>query len=158
MDKNRKIIWTNDDYDGWCKSMLIDGEEDLSYEAYSNECEIWLDDEHANLNIPLEGYIVAFADLGLWDGHHNGAKAIGRNVRDILSSNCDLVTWFCDRYNVRCEETHHDGNNSIIYRLAKNREHAERIVNKIAYEGMTKEQFMKATKSLKPFIDKVYGW
>jgi hypothetical protein len=42
--------------------------------------------------------------------------------------------------------------------VAKDRDTAERLVEKIAYEGMTEQQFMKATKSLRPYVAEVYGW
>lgn len=163
MDKNKRIIWTNDNYDEWLKSMLSDMEEgetedDFDYERYAEDCSFWLDDERANLNEEVEGCIIAFAELGLWDGKHNGAKIVGTNVKQILNSQCDYVTWFCDRYNVRCEASHHDGTNHILYRVAKNREAAERLANRIAYEGMTEEEFRKATRSLRPYIAKVYGF
>ena len=161
MNKNKRIIWTNDDYDEWRKAVMeFDGytEEQASYEQYYEDVEINLQDERSNLNEQVNGCIVAFAYLGLWDGIHRGAKVVGTNVRDILSSSCDYVTWYCDRYNVRCDETHHDGTNSILYRVAKDNDHAERLVNAIAYDGMTEEQFRKATRSLRSYVAKVYGW
>ena len=160
----RNLIWTNDNYDEWLEAMISDmcdeeTEEDFDEERYSEDCSIWLDDERSNLNIPIEGCIVCFAVLDLWDGRHNGAKIIGNNVKDILNGSCgDYVTWFCDRYNVRCEDSHHDGTNVYLYRIAKSREQANRLVDKIAYNGMTEEQFRKATRSVRPFVAKVYGW
>jgi hypothetical protein len=156
----KRIIWSNDEYDEWEKSLLEDGEdaEDLTYERYYDDCEVWLDDERCNLNKEVDGYIVAFASLGLWNGRVNGAKMVGTKVRNILYSNDDCVTWYCDRYNVRCESIHHDGTNHILYRVAKDEDKARELVEKIAYEGMTEEQFMKATKSLRPYVAKVYGW
>lgn len=142
MAKKKRIIWTNENLD----------------ESYSDDCWQWLDDERHNLNINIDGCIVAFASLGLWNGTHQGSKVVGDNVCDILYSDCDYVTWFCDRYNVRCDATHHDGSNHILYRVAKNREHAKKLAYKIAYEGMCEEDFRKATRSLRPFIAKVYGW
>jgi hypothetical protein len=115
-------------------------------------------DERINLHKDVDGYIVAFAELGLWNGNTNGAKIVGTTVSDILYSDCDYVTWYCDPYNVRCSAAHHDGRNYILYRVADSKEQAERLVNKIAYEGMTEEQFRRATKSLRPYVAKVYGW
>jgi len=160
IDKNRRIIWTNQDFDEWKECMLADGEDEdtLTYERYDEDCEINLGDERANLNVDVDGVIVAIASLGLWNGRVHGAKVIGTNVRDILYDNCDYLTWYCDRYNVRCDATHHDGINHYLYRVAKDRETAERLVDKIAYEGMSEEQFRKATKPLRPYVSKVYGW
>jgi hypothetical protein len=46
----------------------------------------------------------------------------------------------------------------MLYRVAKSKEDAERLVNAIAYGGMTEEQFRKATRSLRPYVANVYGW
>ena len=162
VDKNRRIIWSNEDYDEWEKCMREDGydEEEITYERYMFEREVYLSDERSNLNIEVDGVIVIFAVLGLWDGKHNGAKIVrgGNNIKNILCDNNDYQTWYCDRYNVRCESTHHDGTNQYLYRLAKNMETAKKLVNQIAYEGMTEEEFRKKTKSIRPQVAKVYGW
>ena len=163
VNKNKRIIWTNNDYDEWRKCMIADmedgeSEDDFTYERYYDDCDIFLYDEKANLNIKVDGYIVAFADLGLWDGRHNGAKVIGTNVKDILSSGCDFITWYCDRYNVRCEGIHHDGTNYILYRVAKDYDHAKRLVQRIVCEDMTEQEFRKATRSLRKYVAEQYGW
>jgi hypothetical protein len=166
-DANHRVIWTNNDYDEWKECMLADYPDEkereeegieISYERYCEDCDTFLYDERANLDVPVDGIIVCFARLGLWDGTHIGAKCIGTNVKQILSSDCDYLDWYCDRYNVRCDATHHDGSNSYLYRVAKDREEAHRLVNKIADGEMTEEQFRKATKSLRPYVAEVYGW
>ena len=166
-DINHRVIWTNNDYAEWEACMKEDypTEESLkeegleiSYDQYYKDCDLYLDDERCNLDKEVNGVIVAFADLGLWNGRTNGARIEGTNVKDILHSNCDYLDWYCDRYNVRCSASHHDGTNLYLYRVAKDWEQAERLVNKIAYGGMTEEQFMKATRSLRPYVVKEYGW
>lgn len=161
IDVNHRVIWTNNDYEEWeyYAEKYGDYEKDeINYDTYTDDCGINLDDERANLNVKVDGCIVAFAKLGLWDGRHNGAKVIGNNVSKILYSDCDYIDWYCDKYNVRCTAIHHDGTNNIVYRVAKSDDEAERLVDKIAYNGMTEEEFMKKTKSLRPYIAKVYGW
>ena len=167
IDINHRVIWNNNNYDEWERCMLIDypdetaREEDgieINYEAYYEDCDNWLSNERTNLDIQVDGVIVVFADLGLWDGHHNGAKTVGSNVSNILRSNDDYLDWYCDRYNVRCEGVHHDGTNTYLYRVARDEEQARRLVNSIAYEGMTEQEFMRATKSLRPYVARVYGW
>jgi len=167
IDVNHRVIWTNDDYDEWERCMLIDYPDEASreeegieinYERYHEDCDQYLYDERANLNVEVDGVIVCFAVLGLWDGNHNRAKTFGDNVRNILYSDCDYVDWYCDRYNVRCDASHHDGTNHYLYRVAKDREQAERLVDAIAYKDMTEEEFRKATRSLRPYVAKVYGW
>lgn len=159
VNKQKRIIWTNNNYEDWCDAMADEiTEEEITPEYYADCCSTELDCERANLNIIVDGYIVCFASLGLWDGRYNGAKIIGTRVNDILHSNCDYITWYCDPYNVKCEATHHDGTNYLLYRVAESKEQAENLVNRIAYGGMTEEQFRRATKSLRPYVAKVYGW
>ena len=167
INKSHRVIWTNNDYSEWEKCMLLDYPDEasreeenieISYERYMEDCDQYLYDERDNLDVPVDGVIVCFAVLGLWDGKHNGAKTFGSNVKNILYSNDDYLDWYCDRYNVRCTGVHHDGTNTYLYRVAKSREQAENLVQAIAYEGMTEEQFRKATKSLRPYVAKVYGW
>ena len=164
INKNRRVIWSNDDFDEWLKCMIADmskdeTEDDFDEARYSEDCSSWLSDERLNLNIPIDGCIVCFAVLDLWNGRYNGAKIIGDNIKNILRDSCgDYVTWFCDRFNVQCEDRHHDGTNVYLYRIAKNHEQAEKLVNKVAHGGMTEEEFRKATRSLRPFIAKIYGW
>ena len=38
------------------------------------------------------------------------------------------------------------------------RREADRLVQAIAFENMTEEEFRKATRSLRPYVAKVYGW
>jgi len=159
INKQKRIIWTNNDYEEWCEAMKDEiTEEEITPEYYSDCCYTDIQDERTNLDIEVDGYIVAFASLGLWNGRANGAKLVGTNVKDILHSYDDYVTWYCDVHNVRAEMIHHDGTNYILYRVAKNKEQAEKLVDKIAYHGMTEEEFRRATKSLRPYVAEVYGW
>ncbi len=160
---NRRVIWSNEEYDEWKACMLEDGEDEdsLTYGRYEDDCSINLDDERANLNIDVDGVIVCLASLGLWNGRHVGTKVIGCNVNKILYSSCEYLTWYCDRYNVRCDGSHHDGSNMYLYRIAKNRDEATRLMNEI-YDmtdyGEAESYFMKHTKSLRPYVSNVYGW
>jgi hypothetical protein len=135
-----------------------ESEEDFDYDRYHEDCSLFLDNERCNLDVEVDGYIVCFASLGLWNGRVNGAKLIGTNVKDILYSGCDLITWYCDVHNVRCDASHHDGTNHYLYRVADTKEKAERLINKIAFDDMSEEEFRRATKSLRPYVAKVYGW
>ena len=101
INKNRRVIWSNNDFDEWLKCMIADmsedeTEDDFDEVRYSEDCSIWLSDERSNLNIPIDGCIVCFAVLDLWNGRYNGAKIIGDNIKNILRGGCgDYVTWFC---------------------------------------------------------------
>lgn len=164
----RKIIWSdlNVNYDDWkydyedyCRANGLEYDEDNLYEWVNETLNDYIEGERYNLRKNVDGVIVAFASLGLWDGRVTAAKAFGSNIADILyTQNCDYSEWYCDRYNVRFEGVHHDGRNRYLYRVAKDEDAARRLVYKIAYHGMTEKQFMKATKSLRPYVAKVYGW
>ena len=159
INKMRRIIWTNNDYDEWCEAMKDEiTDEEITPEYYGFCCETNLDDERANLNVEVDGYIVAFANLGLWNGKVQGTKIIGTNVSQILSTKDDYATWFCDPYNVKCETIHHDGRNSILYRVAETKEKAVMLTKKIYDGNITEEGFRRATKSLRPYVAQVYGW
>ena len=168
--KRTDIIWDNLNvvYDDWrddwkeylkeCEMRGEDADEDF-YEWVDESLSVFLDDERCNLDVETEGVIVAFADLGLWNGRTNGAKVVGTNVSDILyDKNCEYAKWYCDRYNVRFEGAHHDGRNRYLYRVAKDKETAQRLVEKIAFGGMGEKEFMRATKSLRPYVASVFGW
>lgn len=159
VNKQKRVIWSNNDYDEWAEAMADEiTDEEITPEYYDYCRENDLDDERANLNVEVDGYIVAFANLGLWNGRVNGSKIVGTNVREILSTSDDYATWYCDPYNVKCDTIHHDGRNYILYRVAETKEKAELLVNSIAYGGMSEENFRRATKSLRPYVAEVYGW
>ena len=161
INKQRRIIFTNDDYAEWCEAMADEiTEDEINPEVYYDDCEINLGDERCNLDIDVDGYIIAFANLGFWNGRCNGAKLIGDNVKDILNTfySCDNVTFYCDVHNVRFDGSHHDGSHHLLFRVAKDKDAAERLANKIAYHDMSEAEFRKATRSLRPYVAKVYGW
>lgn len=162
VNKQRRVIWSNEDYDEWKKSLIDEGEDEdeLTYERYYEDCEVFLDDERSNLNKEVDGYIMAFCNLGFWNGRQNGAKLVGTNVKDILNTSygCDYTTFYCDPNNVKFDGSHHDGSHYLLFRIAKDKDAAERLANKIAYHDMTEEEFRRATRSLRPYVAKVYGW
>lgn len=159
VNKQKRIIWSNDDYDEWAKAMSNEiTDEEITPEYYGFCRENELGDERINLDVEVDGYIVAFASLGLWYGRVQGSKLIGTNVKNILYTNDDYATWYCDQYNVKCDTIHHDGRNHILYRVVKDKSKAELLVRRIAYGNMTEEQFRRATKSLRPYVANVYGW
>lgn len=122
----------------------------------------WLDDEKDNLNVRLNGYIVGYATLGLWNGHPTcSTKNLGSNLNGIFGSNFggDDIEWYCDKYNVRVNAYHHDGTNHILLRYVPTEDAVQRVQDDIA-SGKIKDEvdFMRKTKSLRPLVAKVYGW
>ena len=154
-----RIIWSNFDYDEWLESVKDElPKEEINERRFHEDCDIWLGDERMNLDVKIDGVIVGFAILGLWDGKHQGCKIFDNNIKDILKSRDDFVKWYCDRYNVRGKGVHHDGTNMYLYRIAKN-EKAARKLERLIIDGKINEKaFMRRTKSLRPFVAKIYGW
>jgi hypothetical protein len=63
--------------------------------------------------------IIALANLGRWNGRCKGYKEYD-NLQDIAYTSCDYERIYVDRYKNLCKkETHHDGNNYIVYRMWK---------------------------------------
>ena len=162
MKKN--VIWSNidTDFDAWKEDMLAYGydEDELTYERYYEDLDIWLDDEKMNLDKDVDGYIIAFATLGLWNGKARAASIYQGNINKILRNldSCDYEEWYCDRYNVRSTHIHHDGRNTILYRMVDTFEKAETIIDQFLFDNLEEEKIMKKTKSIRPYIAKVYGW
>ena len=126
--------------------------------ATKNEVYRWLDDERSNLNKEVDGIIVVFGNLGLWNGRRRGYQILGSTIADILKSQCDDAEWYGDGYNIRGRMGHHDGTNYTLYRVAKDRDEAERLVDKIYNREIGEEGFRRRTRSLYPYIADVYGW
>lgn len=99
----------------------------------------------------LDGCIVVFASLGLWNGVKQGARVLNSDPASILNVvQGDYMKLEFDKFkNLRMTDAHHDGTNYYLFRLASSTEKAHGLVRKIAYEDMTEQEFMRATKSLK---------
>ena len=136
-------------------------EEDVPESWIDEEIMGWLDDEKVNLDVETGGYILAFASLGLWHGRFTGYREVGTNVKEIFDSwyGGDDCEWYADKYNVRAIAYHHDGRNHMVFRYVENREQFDKLCEKI-YDGKIKSEsdLFRATKSIRPFIAKVYGW
>lgn len=163
----KHMIWTSDDllneaakedYQNSQREMLDDDTYEVSDEEWAEEVYNWLDDERCNLNKQVDGVIIVFGDLGLWNGRKQGYQILGNNIADILKSSCEYAEWYGDGYNIRSWMTHHDGTNYILYRVAKDREEAERIAEKIYNREIDEQGFRKRTRSLYPYVADVYGW
>ena len=77
MNDSDHLIWSNYDidYEDWREYMEEEFPNLSEDERYQKMLEIndgYLDDERMNLNIQLSEPILLIADLGLWNGRHNG--------------------------------------------------------------------------------------
>lgn len=173
MKKNEKLIYdnypSNADFEDWkkdyiqmCKDLEMPCDENDEDSLFSTYCDQLADmywDEEMNLNKELNGIIVAFANLGFWNGRRDGAKKFSDNLNSILDvCGCDYIKVYADRYNVRSELSHHDGKHYLLYRLAPNREVAEKIIERASMGELTEDYFKRKTKSIRKDVAKVYGW
>ena len=173
MKKNDKkwVIWSNwnldiDDHEEYFAELEADWDEELTddqkwkmlYEMNGD----WLDDERANLNIKLGEEIVVLGDIGRWNGRARGYKLISSgNIKDCLSDECDYCTWYCDRYNFRFDGVHHDGNNHYLYRVLRPEltwEQRDNFLYQLRYGNVSDRTIRRYTKSVRPYIAKIYGW
>ena len=161
----RNIIYTNDysieEYREFLEQEYPDSE-NIWDEIVMETIELNLEDERTNLDIRLGENIVALADIGRWNGRVNGYKELGNNLANILYSSCDGdVEWFVDGTNVRCTESHHDGTNYITYRVwseGLSDAQKDNFITKWLEGVAASKDITRYTKSLKPYVDKVYNW
>ena len=161
----KHIIWSNRDLniEDW-KDFLEEEhpEVDDEYEQYELVANLnaqYLDDEYANLNKPTDGRILVIADLGLWHGRRQGYKILNRNVNNIFSTGEDYTEWYSDGYNIKAIASHHDGTNFYEYRVIREDRNIDKLLDAI-YNGeeITRKKLNYYTKSLHPYVAKVYGW
>ena len=167
LETMKQIIWSNDSYfddkareyyQDCQREYLEDDGYTVSDEEWGEEVYSWLDDERMNLNVQVDGVIIAFGDLGLWRGRRQGYQILGSNLADILGSSCDDTEWYGEGYNTRVRRTPPDGAHYVPYLEAKSREDAERIADKIYNLEIDEKGFRKLTRSLYPYVADVYGW
>lgn len=163
----KQMIWSSYDlldetakeyYQNSQREILDDDSYEVSNEEWAEEVYRWLDDERSNLNKEVDGIIVVFGNLGLWNGRRQGYQILGSTIADILKSQCDDAEWYGDGYNIRGRMGHHDGTNYTLYRIAKDRDEAERIADKIYNLEIDEDGFRRRTRSLYPYVAAVYGW
>lgn len=172
MAVKKRIIWSNMDIDvdAWKEDMIqyrmennydnpenVDEDDVYAFATESLENQLW--DEQYNLNIETEGDILVIADLGLWNGRRQGYRILDGNVRNIFSTGEDYNEWYSDGYNIRCNAVHHDGTNHMEYRVIRRDRNIQNLLDAI-YNGeeITRKQLNYYTKSLHPYVAKVYGW
>lgn len=163
----KKMIWTSGalldekakvDYRNFRSETSGDACYVVSDEEWADEVYSWLDDERINLDKEVDGVIMAFGDVGTWRGRRQGYQILGSNIAGILKTEYEDVEWYGDGFNIRARMSHHDGTNYALYRIAKDRDEAERIAEKNYFCEIDEKGFRRRTRSLYPFVAKVYGW
>lgn len=163
-DENDTITVTNN----YGKEMKLTWEEyssSLTNEKIYEECysmnETWLEDVKLELKHVSEGEIIAIADIGRWNGSCSGYKEL-KSLEDVLYSSCDYERVYVDSNgDLRKEESHHDGSNSILYRYWKEgltEEQKENFLNKIYNGKATSKDVTRYTRKAGIGIANAYGW
>lgn len=170
----KHTIWSNInlDIEDWryaYKEFLemndVDGEpddEDAIYDWMHEMNGEYLYDEQRNLNKQIDGRILIIADLGLWNGNKSGYKILGSNIKEIFnisSRGFDYAEFYGDGYNIKGVEHHHDGTNYYEYRVIREDRNIENLLDAI-YNGeeISRARLNYYTKSLYPYVAKIYGW
>ena len=141
---------------GWDED--TDDENNLWNYIYE-ELDRYIDDERMNLDVSTDGRILAIADIGRWYGRKPGYKILDETANSIFSISEDYNEYYSDGYNIRANCVHHDGTNHILYRVIRE----DRNLNNLLYaicngEEITRKKLNYYTKSLEPYVAKVYGW
>lgn len=167
----KRIIWSNmninpDDWkeiykeiaeeNGWDED--TDDENNLWNYIYE-ELDHYIDDERMNLDVTTDGRILVVADLGLWYGRRQGYRILDGNVKNILSADVDYVEWYSDGYNIKATAAHHDGTNYYEYRVIREDRNIQNLLDAIDNgEEITRKKLNYYTRSLEPYVRRVYGW
>lgn len=137
-------------------------EEELA-RIWDEDNDFYLDCERTNLDKDINGVIIAlghrWSHYGAICGNgREGTNIVGHNIADILRTGADCADWWAEDYNIHGRTGDHDGSWSIVYRVCKDYEEAEKLQN-LAYWGkLDNSDIMARTKSLYPYIAKIYGW
>lgn len=167
----KRIIWSNMniDPDDWKEGYKEIAEENGWNEDTDDENNLWnyiyeeldhyIDDERMNLDVTTDGRILVVADLGLWYGRRQGYRILDGNVKNILSADVDYVEWYSDGYNIKATAAHHDGTNYYEYRVIREDRNIQNLLDAI-YNGeeITRKKLNYYTRSLEPYVRRVYGW
>lgn len=163
----KQIIWSSEylfddkareEYENSQRDILDDEEYDVSDVEWAEVVNSNLSDERMNLDKRIDGVVMAFADLGLWDGRRQGYKILGHNINGIFNVSEDENEWYGDGFNIRGSLTHHDGTHHVLYRVAKDIDEAARIGEQIYNREIDEAGFRKKTRSLYPYVAEIYGW
>lgn len=165
------ILWSNYlsdlDFDNWRNDFKDDypelSDSKLEEKMYDDN-NTYLDDMRLNLSdIVFDLPIIVIGEIGRWNGTVTGYKTIeSGKVVDCLYTDCDYAKWYVDENNdLRCDCSHHDGNNHYLYRTFKtslDEDEIEEFKVKIYYNTFTQEDIEKYTDSVGVAIHEVYSW
>lgn len=169
----KHVIWSNTDldikdwkdgYKEWLEINHINdrdpNDEDDIYDWMVETNNNYLDDERMNLDQRLDGRILVFGSLGLWDGRHQGYKIINsRNLNSILNFEYEYFEIYGDGHNIKATEIHHDGTNYYEYRVIREDRNIDNLLDAILKgEEISRSKLNYYTKSLYKDVAEIYGW
>ena len=162
-------IWCNDP-DEICAIMdgmnseLEPGVDPYTYNDAAKICNEYRQDEIANLRSANGSPILVIANLGLWDGRHQGYKVL-QKLTSVLKNlpNYDAYIRFYvdDAGEFRARMAHHDGVNYYLYRERRpdcSDEDWDSLKDAIYNNEEYSNLLELCTMKLGPKIQKVYGW
>lgn len=165
----KRIIWSNRniDPDDWMEAYKeyvelnefdVNNEPGL-FEYVQDELAIQLEDEQCNLNVPTDGRIIAIYDGGFWFGRRKGYGILNNIVSDIFNTAEDYNEWYSDGHNIKGILTHHDGTHYVEYRVIReDRDIGKLIQAMFNEEEISHQKLNYYTKSLHPYVARIYGW
>ena len=150
----KNVILTREDY---TKS--------ITEERLYNECqfmnETWFEYELRELKSVSSGEVIAIGTIGTWRGNFSGYKEL-KSLEDCMDSSCEYETLYVDSNgDLRKEESHHDGSNSILYRYWKEgitEQQKQNFLDKIYRGEVASRDITKYTKRCGVDIANTYGW
>lgn len=160
------LMTTTDNFGKEVRITREEYEKTITEEDIMNECNFlestWFDDELSELSSVDEGYgLIAIADLGRWNGRFSGYKEI-KQLCTVMYTSCDYERVYVDSNgDLRKEESHHDGSNSILYRYWKEGltdEQKENFLNKIYNGECTSKDITRYTRKAGLGMANAMGW
>lgn len=164
----KQIIWSSEAlldetareyYQNFKREELDDDAYKVSDEEWSDEVYNELGDERQNLNKDVNGVIIAFGDLGLWNGRKQGYQILGDNIAGILQSTQYDAEWYGDGYDIRgpyvapCMARIMFCTVSLKFVTTQNG-----LPQNLQLLKLTRMVFCQVTRSLHPYVAAVYGW
>ena len=153
----------------WTSIIDLEDYEDFFADAYpdiTDDNEKWqicqeinnglLEDERCNLN--YHHPIIGIADLGLWNGRRQ-AVGLFKNLKDILTTNCDEAEWFVEGSTLKGTMWHRDGTNYVYYYLfQEDVPGADKFVEDLKNGvKVSKSRLYKYCKSAGKVVREIYG-
>ena len=164
-----KIIWSNmnlniddwrDGYAEYCEINDLEPGDDYDIYNWMEETNaLYLDDDRANINKPIDGNIIIIGDLGRWNGRAHGYKIARANINAIFDISDDLMEFYADGREIRATGCHHDGRNYYLFRAARPGRDIDKLLNAIyCGEHISPQKLNYYTRSIYNDVARIYGW